>query len=74
MIENLNPELYPAGSALLLGPDSFLKDLSEEDESMIGGGKRSRTNSRSERRRRRKRRRRKNRRRANRSRSCSRTN
>lgn len=59
MINNLNPDLHPAGSSLLLGENSFLRDLSEEDEALITGGARS--NSRSGRRpkRRRKKRRRK---------------
>lgn len=52
--------LYPAGSGLLLGENSFLNDLSEEDESMISGGKRS--NSRSGRRPKRRRQRRRRRR------------
>lgn len=67
MANNLTPDLRPAGSALLLGANSFLQDLSEEDEAMITGGDRS--NSRSGRPKRRRRRRR----RKSRSRSRSRT-
>ncbi|MBW4658220.1 MAG: hypothetical protein KME15_06070 [Drouetiella hepatica Uher 2000/2452] len=41
MVSPLIDELYPAGMSLFLGSESFLKDLSEEDESTITGGKRS---------------------------------
>ena len=33
-----NFDLHPAGSALFSGSESFLTDLSQEDESMITGG------------------------------------
>jgi hypothetical protein len=48
-------DLRPIGSSLLFGADSFLSDLSEEDESVISGGRGSNSN-RSRRRRRRQRR------------------
>lgn len=70
MANNLNPDLHLAGSALLLGESSFLRDLSEEDEALITGGGRSNSNSRSGRP---KRRRPKKRRRKARSRSRSRS-
>ncbi|HEY9627454.1 MAG TPA: hypothetical protein V6C84_09145 [Coleofasciculaceae cyanobacterium] len=41
MVSLLTDELYPAGASLFSGSESFLKDLSEEDESAITGGKRS---------------------------------
>ncbi|MBI4782990.1 MAG: hypothetical protein HY785_16960 [Oscillatoriophycideae cyanobacterium NC_groundwater_1537_Pr4_S-0.65um_50_18] len=41
MVSLLTDELYPAGASLFSGSESFLKDLSEEDESAISGGKRS---------------------------------
>lgn len=72
MVNTLTPELYPAGAALFLGSESYLKDLSEEDESNIAGGKRSRS-GRAKRRRPRRNRRRRAVRRPNRSRSVSRT-
>ncbi len=31
-------DLHPAGSALFSGSESFMRDLSEADESMITGG------------------------------------
>lgn len=46
----------PIGADLLLGAESFLTDLSIEDEALITGGDRSNSNSRSRRRRRRRRR------------------
>lgn len=70
MVNPLTTELHPAGASLLFGSESFLKDLSEEDESIITGGKRSNSNSG---RRKRKRRRAKRRRRQIRSRSNSRS-
>jgi hypothetical protein len=59
MVNNLNPDLHPAGSSLFLGANSFLRDLSEEDEALITGGARSNSRSgrRPKRRRNRKRRR-----------------
>lgn len=33
-----NFDLHPAGSALFSGSESFMRDLSEADESMITGG------------------------------------
>ncbi|NJO80085.1 MAG: hypothetical protein HC827_17260 [Cyanobacteria bacterium RM1_2_2] len=60
MANNLNPDLQLAGLTLLSGENSFLKDLSEEDEAMITGGDRSNSNS-GRRPRRRRRRRRRNR-------------
>lgn len=45
MMNCLNPDLHLAGAALLLGENSFLRDLSEEDEAMITGGARSNSNS-----------------------------
>jgi hypothetical protein len=47
----------PLGTELLVGTDSFLTDLSVEDEAMITGGDRSRSRSNSRPRRRRRRRR-----------------
>lgn len=32
-------DLHPAGAALFFDTESFLKDLSEEDESMLTGGR-----------------------------------
>ncbi|MBW4464481.1 MAG: hypothetical protein KME07_03450 [Pegethrix bostrychoides GSE-TBD4-15B] len=46
---------YPVGADLLLGAESFLTDLSIEDEALITGGDRSNSNSRSRRRPRRRR-------------------
>ncbi|MBE9180901.1 hypothetical protein IQ268_20285 [Oculatella sp. LEGE 06141] len=45
MSHDVISELAPAGSALFSDFDSFLNDLSEEDESMIAGGARSNSNS-----------------------------
>ncbi len=56
MANNLS-ELQPIGSSLLFGSESFLSALSEEDESVITGGRGS-NSSRSRRRRPRRRRRR----------------
>jgi hypothetical protein len=53
MIEKLNDEAL-AGVSLFAGAESFLTALTEEDESSIAGGKRSRS-SRPKRRRRRRR-------------------
>jgi hypothetical protein len=39
--------ITPLGTELLVGADSFLTDLSVEDEAMITGGDRSRSRSRS---------------------------
>lgn len=46
----LTSDLHPTGIALFDGFETLLKDLSEEDESMISGG--SRSNSRPKRRKR----------------------
>lgn len=46
----------PAGLALFSGAETFLRDLSEEEEAIISGGKRSNSNSRRRPRRRRRRR------------------
>jgi hypothetical protein len=72
MANDLNLDQYPLGSVLFSDSESFIRDLTEEDESVMVGGKRSRSNSNSDkkRRKRKKRRRRKNKRR---SRSNSRT-
>lgn len=58
MMVNPFTELHPAGTSLLFGAESFLKDLSEEDESIITGGKRSNSGRPKRKRRRAKRRRR----------------
>ena len=63
----LNSEQYLAGSTLFSDTESFLRDLSEDDELMIAGGRNSRSNSRPKRRRRRPKRRRRVVRRRNRS-------
>lgn len=55
MANNLT-NLQPLGSTLLFGTESFLSDLSEEDESVIAGGRGS-NSGRPKRRRRRRRRR-----------------
>lgn len=36
-------ELLPTGASLFFGSENYLKDLSEEDESNIAGGGRSRS-------------------------------
>lgn len=41
MVNPLTSELNPAGLALFFGAESFLKDLSEADEAIVTGGKRS---------------------------------
>ena len=38
-------DLHPAGSALFSGSESFMRDLSEADESMITGGTYHKKNS-----------------------------
>lgn len=43
MGNNLIPDSHPIGSALFFDAESFLTDLSEEDESTFTGGKRSRS-------------------------------
>lgn len=58
MVNNLKPDLHLAGSSLLLGENSFLRDLSEEDEALITGGARSNSRSGRRKQRRRKQRRR----------------
>lgn len=45
MSNHLSPDLRLAGSSLLLGENSFLQDLSEEDEAVITGGARSNSRS-----------------------------
>ena len=38
MANNLISDRHPAGSALFSGSESFMTDLSQEDESIIAGG------------------------------------
>lgn len=60
MAKDLYLDQYPLGSVLFSDSESFIRDLTEEDESALVGGKRSRSrnNSRDRRRKSRKRRRR----------------
>lgn len=58
MDNQLKSEQYLAGSTLFSDSESFLRDLSEDDELMIAGGRNSRSNSGPRRRRRRPKRRR----------------
>ena len=60
MAKDLYLDQYPLGSVLFSDSESFIRDLTEEDESARVGGKRSRSrnNSRDRRRKSRKRRRR----------------
>lgn len=53
MNTNSTTDIRPTGLALFSNSESFLKDLTEEDESFISGGDRSDSRSRSGRRRRR---------------------
>lgn len=50
MTNNLTSELRPAGTDLFSGFGSFIRDLSENDESMIAGGGGPKSNSKSGRR------------------------
>lgn len=52
MPNNLMSDLNPAGLELFSDSETFLRDLSEADEAVVTGGKRSNSNSRRRRRRR----------------------
>lgn len=64
MANDLILDQYPLGSVLFSDSESFIRDLTEEDESTLVGGKRSRSrNNSNDGRRKRRRRRRRNKRR-----------